>query len=99
LFDYPYSNQKNNLNTYAPKLGVEEINNDSVYLKRSIVCLEDHFMKQMVLTEQLHEEYGPLLGDKDDEDDNLYPCDHPTIKFKVRKFNRKQNNEVYDEDY
>ena len=56
-------------------------------------------MKQMVLTEQLHEEYGPLLGDEDDEDDNQYPCDEPTIKFKVGQFNRKQNNDVYDEDY
>jgi hypothetical protein len=49
LFDYPYSNQKNNLNYYAPQLGIEKLNSDVVYMKRSIVCLEDHFMKQMDL--------------------------------------------------
>jgi hypothetical protein len=44
LFDYPYSNQKNMLNYYAPKLNEQHMNNDVIYMKRSIVCLEDHFM-------------------------------------------------------
>jgi hypothetical protein len=49
LFDYPYSNQKNNLNYYAPQLGVEVLNSDVIYMKRSIVCLEEFFMDQMNL--------------------------------------------------
>jgi len=44
LFDYPYSNQKNNLNYYAPQLAVEVLNSDVIYMKRSIVCLEEFFM-------------------------------------------------------
>ena len=49
LFDYPYSNQKNNLNYFAPQLGDDTLNSDVIYMKRSIVCLEEFFMDQLNL--------------------------------------------------
>ena len=48
-FDYPYSNQKNNLNYYAPTLNNSRAYMDFIYLKRSIVCLEEFYMNQMNL--------------------------------------------------
>ena len=58
LFDYPYSNQKNNLNYYAPQLGVEVLNSDVIYMKRSIVCLEDFFLAQLNLPNALNKDFG-----------------------------------------
>ena len=48
LFYYPFSNQKNNLNTYAPQYGVNLLNTYSIYMKRSIVCLEDKYWMQPI---------------------------------------------------
>jgi hypothetical protein len=55
-------------------------------------------MKQILLPEQLTEEYGPVFTNEEEEPD-LYPCDHPTIKLKVGEYFKKESKGKYDENY
>ena len=48
-FSYPFSPQKNNLNYYQPSLDMKTISYDTVYVRRSIVCLQEYFMNQLNL--------------------------------------------------
>lgn len=61
---------------------------DFIYLKRSIVCLEEFYMNQMNLPGQLKESLGKYVGLK--EEDNTDPCDNPIKKLKLGKFFKKE---------
>ena len=80
LFDYPYKNSKNSFTTVAPKLGYAHFNHEDVYLQKSVVCLEDHWMDQLALYKHLYSEFGKYFGVN--HTDSIYPCDSPILKFK-----------------
>ena len=95
LFDYPYKNSKNSFSTVAPKLGDKNYDSETVYLQKSVVCLEDHWMDQLALYKHLYLEFGKYFGVN--HTDSIYPCDSPILKFKYGS-NKYVEENLNDDD-
>ena len=85
------------MNYYAPTLDRWIANNDVIFLKKSVVCLEQFYMKQMDLPSQLKESFSKYLGGKDEDQED--PCDEPIKKFKLGKFFKKESPVIKNEKY
>jgi len=83
------------LNYYAPTYDTtkttNEINQDAVYLKRSITCLEEKYYSQFFeIGTQLWKDISEIINPSPkNETADVYPCDSPMVKFKVGKFFKK----------